>query len=448
MSTEVRSVTSLAMLYAFRMLGLFMVLPILVLYGKGYLGATPFTLGLALGVYGLTQALFQIPLGLMSDIFGRKLIIISGLVIFAAGSLVAAFSTTVEGLIVGRALQGSGAIASAIMATVADLTSEQNRTKAMAAIGASIGLSFTLAMVIGPSLAAIAGMDGVFILSAVLSVVGILIVLFFVPTPPRFHKSHRDTGAIPSLILATIKNGELFRLNWGIFSLHCVLMASFVVLPGLLQAELGLDKAEHWRVYLPVLLLSFVSMLPFMLLAERKRQVKTVFLGAIFAMAACLFFMGVFSGNGYWLVFLVFIFFVAFNLLEATLPSLVSKIAPVGSKGTAMGIYSTSQFLGAFFGGALGGALMGYQSSGEFLFFCCATLVVVWGALAWTMAKPKYLSSLCYSIPEGFARAADVKALVGVEEALVVVDESLLYLKVDKQLFNEQQLENVLTAPR
>ncbi len=422
-----------------------MVLPILVLYGQSYQGATPFTLGLALGIYGLTQAVFQIPLGLLSDIFGRKLIIVVGLVIFAAGSFIAAYSTTVEGLIWGRALQGSGAIASAIMAMVADLTSEQNRTKAMAAIGASIGLSFSIAMVLGPTLAAFSGMQGVFVLSGALSFLGIVVVVCFVPTPKKFGVSHRDTGAIPLLVVSTLKNTELLRLNMGIFSLHCVLMACFVVIPHLFEFSMGLDRSQHWVVYLPVLLASFVLMLPLMLFAEKKQQVKPVFLGAVFSLVVILSLMGITVGSGIAIVALMLGFFISFNLLEATLPSLVSKIAPVGSKGTAMGLYSTSQFFGAFVGGVLGGFIVS-KVDGAGVFYACAGLTLIWFVVALGMKKPRYLSSVCFSVNSGFNKSSEVEVLEGVEEVLLVKEESLLYLKIDKKQFNQGELEALLTV--
>lgn len=446
MSSEVRTVASLALLYAFRMLGLFMVLPILMLYGQSYSGATPFLLGLALGIYGLTQALFQIPLGLMSDIFGRKLIIVVGLLVFAAGSFIAAYATSAEGLVLGRALQGSGAIASAIMAMVADLTSEQNRTKAMAAIGASIGLSFSIAMVLGPTLAAFSGLKGVFVLSGVLAFAGIVIVVFIVPNPKRLHISHRDTGAIPRLILSTIKNAELFRLNYGIFCLHCVLMSSFVVVPSLFESSLGLERSRHWVVYLPMLLASFILMLPLMLFAEKKQKVKPVFVGAIFGLAFVFFAIGYTHTSGPLLVLFILTFFIVFNLLEATLPSLVSKIAPVGSKGTAMGLYSTSQFLGAFVGGVGGGTLVSADEGASWVFYTSALLVLSWGLVAVSMKRPMHLSSLCFSVQPGFKKSKEVGVIAGVEEVLLVEEELLLYLKVDKKKLDQVALEALLGA--
>ncbi|WP_245929175.1 MFS transporter [Agarilytica rhodophyticola] len=438
--SEVRTVSSLALLYAFRMLGLFMVLPVLMLYGDQYQGATPLLLGLALGVYGLTQACFQIPLGMLSDIVGRKPVIAGGLVVFAIGSVVAAVATTVEGLIIGRALQGSGAIASAIMAMVADLTSEENRTKAMAAIGASIGLSFSLAMILGPALAAIKGLSGVFALSAILSCIGIAIVFFLVPTPTS-KGAHRDVAATPELFKQSVQNGQLLRLNLGIFSLHCILMVSFVCIPGVLESTLSLPKESHWQFYLPILLLAFIAMLPLMIVAEKKRKIKPVFLAAVLTLSVSCLLLMLQHQSFVGVVFIVFVFFVAFNLLESILPSLVSKIAPAGTKGTAMGIYSTSQFLGAFSGGLVGGWILQHYSV-AMVFAFCAVLALLWFIVAISMLPPKHLTSLCVSIADD-ERVKKISQISGVEEAFHVIEESLLYLKVDKAKLDEQALNEL-----
>lgn len=421
--------TSLALLYAIRMLGLFMVLPILSVAGLSYEAATAATLGLALGIYGLTQACFQIPMGLLSDIIGRKPVIFLGLLIFAIGSLVAAFATDVYGLIIGRALQGAGAIASTVMALVADLTSEENRTKAMAAIGASIGLSFTVALVLGPALSAVVGIEGIFVFSFVLSLAGMALIVFAVPSPKAVGRAHRDSGAIPALIAKTFVKPELARLNVGIFVLHSVLTAMFVAVPSMLVQHLNLSASEHWKVYCPVLLLSFVFMLPVMIIAEKKQKSKEAFVAAVALLM--LSFLG-FAGFADWrLVFVLFLFFVAFNLLEAMLPSLVSKTAPAGSKGTAMGVYSTWQFLGAFVGGLVGGAVVTYKGT-EFLFYLCAIACLGWAFIAVFMRRPKPLSSLCFSVSEDVAEF-DFHVFEGVEEVLYVAEDGLLYVKADKK---------------
>lgn len=351
--SQVRVVGSLAVLYMLRMMGLFLVLPVLALYGHQYEGATLALLGLALGIYGLSQAALQIPLGLLSDIWGRKPVIFMGLLMFICGSLVAAYATTIEGLILGRFLQGAGAIAGAVMAMVADLTTEEHRTRAMAIIGASIGVSFGLALAIGPWVASLGGIQAVFLCTAFAAGAGILVLLFWVPSAPRI-------AAIPEerlSIWATLKNTQLFRLNWGIFTLHALLMSSFVVVPGILEGRLGIARGDHWLVYLVILVASFVCMIPLITRMEKRNWVKQVFLFAIIALALSLSALALFLQIQIlplaWLM--LFGFFVAFNLLEATLPSLVSKLAPKKTRGTALGIYSTSQFLGTFVGGVVGG---------------------------------------------------------------------------------------------
>jgi len=443
--SEVKTVISLALLYAFRMLGLFMVLPVLMLYGDSYRGASPFLLGLALGIYGLTQALFQIPLGLLSDIFGRKPVIWIGLAVFALGSVIGALSSSIEGLIIGRALQGSGAVASAIMAMVADLTSEQNRTKAMAAIGASIGLSFSVAMIAGPGVASIAGLQGVFLCAGLLAFVGML-VLLSVPKPRRLPVSHRDTGAVPSLIRDTLGDFQLLRLDWGIFSLHFALMAAFVVIPSILETRYQVLREDHWLIYLGVLGIAFVLMMPLVMLAERKRMIKAVFVLAVAVLAGSLVALAELSLTYVGWLLILLLFFVAFNLLEATLPSLISKLAPAGAKGTAMGLYSTSQFLGAFCGGVGGGWVL--QNYGDTqVFLLASSVAAVWLLLSISMRSPKYLSSLCISVDERFSATMDILQVPGVEEALLVSEESMLYLKVDKKVFDETCLNRVLELP-
>ena len=429
MKSELRTVTSLALLYAIRMLGLFMVLPVLSVAGLSYEAATAATLGLALGIYGLTQACFQIPLGLLSDFIGRKPVILIGLALFAVGSLVAAFSTSVYGLIIGRALQGSGAIASTIMALVADLTSEESRTKAMAAIGASIGLSFTLSLILGPALSSWIGLDGLFIIAFVFSLLGVALLLFAVPSPASLGRTHRDSGAIPALLAKTFVKPDLARLNIGIFVLHAVLTAMFVAVPSLLVERVGLDVEQHWKIYCPVLLLSFIGMVPLMIMAEKKGKAKEAFISAILLLSIAFFAFANVGATSFILV--LFLFFVAFNLLEAMLPSMVSKLAPAGSKGTAMGLYSTWQFMGAFVGGALGGLLVS-RFGHALLFYICSAACVFWAVVAMFMVRPKQLSSMCFKVGP-LVNELDITSFKGVEDAVYVADDGLLYLKVDKK---------------
>ncbi len=438
---EKRAVLSLASLYAFRMLGLFMVLPVLTLYGRDYAGSTPFLLGLALGVYGFSQAVLQIPFGMLSDRIGRKPVIAMGLVLFAVGSVVAATADSVTGLIIGRFLQGSGAIASAIMALVTDLTADENRTKAMAVIGMSIGLSFSLALVIGPLVTSYAGLPGIFWLTALFALCGLLMLFKVVPTPRVMPKTHREAGTVPAILKETMGNPELLRLNFGIFVLHLVLMASFIALPTLLEDQLDIHREQHWRVYLPLLCLAFLAMVPFIFLAEAKRKMKPVFVGAIFLLGLMELALA-YVGSSVFLSFAaIFLFFMAFNLLEACLPSLVSKVAPAGSKGTASGIYSSCQFFGAFCGGVLGGWI---ADSGDIshVFIGSAIAILLWAAVALFMHPPKHVTSVLLSVSsEKIAACGEaLRALPGVEEWVFIEEDEALYLKVDKRHFEMEKV--------
>lgn len=369
--TERQAVFSLAALYSFRMMGLFMVLPLLTLYADDLHGSTPFLIGLALGVYGLMQALLQVPLGLLSDRLGRKPVIAGGLFLFAVGSLVAAGGDSIWGVLLGRTMQGMGAIAGTLMALVADLTREEQRTKAMAVVGMSIGMSFMVALVIGPLVASWGGLASVFEFTAVLAVGGILLLWLWVPAGNK-------PVAIPQQGLGSLRqslsSGYLLRLNLGVFLLHFLLMASFLLVPEMLELELGLARQGHWQVYLGVMVLSLVGMVPLMIVAERGAKPRAMFMLAIALLIPAL---SLLMAGGTMLYLALWLFFVAFNYLEASMPSLVSKTADEHRRGAAMGAFSTSQFLGAFFGGAVGGWMLQVSGSSALLALAGA-LVLLW----------------------------------------------------------------------
>lgn len=439
---ERRAGVSLALIYAFRMLGLFMIMPVFALYAEQLPEATPFLTGLALGIYGLTQALLQIPFGMLSDRIGRKPVIVAGLVIFALGSVVAASSDGIHGIIIGRALQGSGAIASALMALAADLSREEHRTKMMALIGASIGVAFAASMVLGPVINEWIGISGIFAGTAVLALVSIAILYLIVPDPVRTH-FHSDAQVQSGAMAYVLRDGQLLRLDLGIFILHFSLMCVFLVMPLELRDTANLDAAEHWKLYLPVFVLSLVIMLPFVIIAERNRRIKQVFLGAIIALILAVSGFAYSSGFVELAASLV-LFFAGLNLLEAALPSLISKTAKATMKGTAMGVYSSSQFMGAFAGGVVGGAVHG-QWGIRGLYITVIIVLLLWLTLASSMRQPRYLSTYLLNVgvrneSEIPALTHDLAAVTGVAEVSVIADEGVAYLKVEKHVLDDKKL--------
>jgi MFS family permease len=444
-ASETRAASGLALVFAFRMLGMFMVLPVLATYGMDLQGATPALIGLAIGAYGLTQAVLQIPFGMLSDRIGRLPVIYFGLLIFAAGAVLAATADSIWAVIAGRVLQGAGAISAAVMALLSDLTREQHRTKAMAMIGMSIGVSFAVAMVVGPLLTNAFGLSGLFWVTAGMALVGVLVVATL-PRAPA-HIRHRESGVAKQALGATLRHPDLLRLDFSIFVLHAILMASFVALPLALVNEAALPKEQHWWVYLTALVVGFFGMVPFIIYGEKKRQMRRVVLGAVGVLVLSELFLWWFGDRLWSLVGGMIAFFVAFNLLEASLPSLISKVAPAGGKGTAMGIYSTSQFLGSGLGGVLGGWL--YQQGGLGLVFAgCAALCALWFAVAWSMREPPYVTGLRLPLSSGAVRnptlTEQMLAVPGVADAVVIVEEAAAYVKVDMKALDRAALDQLV----
>lgn len=379
---ERRAGIGLAAIFALRMLGLFLVLPVFTLYVSDLPGGTdPAMIGVALGAYGLTQALLQIPFGSLSDRYGRKRVIVAGLLIYALGSIVCALAGNIGVLILGRVLQGAGAISAAVTALAADLTRDTARTRVMAMIGSSIGLVFALSLIIAPPLAAAIGLQGIFWLTAMLSVAGIVVLLRWVPAEPARPASPRRTR-----FAEVLADRHLLRLNVGVFSLHLLQVSLWVVVPGALVAS-GLAKADHWHVYLPALLLSFAVMVPAIIAAERKGRMPQVFRAAV-ALLVVVQAGLLWSGSGLWAITLwITLFFVAFNVLEATLPSIISRMVPGDAKGAALGVYNTTQSIGLFLGGAAGGALV--KSGGPAAVHGFGLVVaIVWLLVSFTMRFP------------------------------------------------------------
>jgi MFS family permease len=380
---ELRASLSLASLYALRMLGLFLVLPVFAVHAAQLPGgASALQVGLVLGAYSLTQGMLQLPFGMASDRFGRKPVIVFGLVLFALGSLVAALAQDITLTIIGRALQGTGAISAAVTACIADQTRDSQRTKAMAMVGASIGLTFALSLVLAPALYAAIGMPGLFHLTAVLAVLGIGVVLWGVPALPRSEPIRGQAAPLTRTSLRDVlRDAELMRLNFGIFALHFVQMAMFVVLPAWLVDRAGLLLADHWKLYLPVVLVSFALMTPPLGWSERHGRVRALFLSAVMLVAVVELGYALGPASAWWFGGLLLVFFTAFNILEALVPSMVSRLAPADARGTALGVYNTTQAIGLFAGGAGGGwAASAFGGTGVFLL--CTGVMVAWAAVA------------------------------------------------------------------
>ena len=384
-SVERRASLSLASIFALRMLGLFIVLPVFVLEAQRYPGGDdPAQIGLAMGIYGLTQAVLQLPFGMASDRLGRKRVIVFGLLLFAAGSLLAAAATSLNGLILGRSLQGAGAVSAAVTALLADLTRDEVRTKAMALVGGSIGLMFALSLVLAPVLVAAIGLPGLFVLTAGLALGGVAMVVWGVPPEPAVHKN-QPRGKLSEVL----RHPGLLRLNFGVFMLHSVQLAMWMAVPALLE-QAGLSKDHHWWVYLPAVLASFFVMGGTLFPLERRGYLRAVFLAAIGLIA--LVQLGLLATASATptvtsLGLLMFVFFCGFNILEASQPSMASRIAPPQARGAALGVYNTLQSLGLFAGGLAGGLLVkGYGVQG--LFAVCTAATLLWLVIAWPMQPP------------------------------------------------------------
>lgn len=443
---ERRAAVSLAAIFGLRMLGLFLILPVFTVYALTLKGASHASAGLALGAYGITQTLLQVPFGMLSDRFGRKPVIAAGMLIFAVGSVVAASSHSIGWMVVGRLLQGAGAVASVVIALVADLTRDENRTRAMGMIGGTIGMTFAFSMMAGPALAGWLGVDGIFWLIAGLSLVSIVFLYIVVPNPQRI-VHHRDAELTPADVGRVLATPELLRLDFGIFALHLTLTALFFAVPLLLQPFL--PQAAQWKVYGPVILCSLVLMVPAIILGEVKHKLREFFLVSIVLVGAAgvVIYLGRNSFAG--IVIGLLLFFVGFNVLEASLPSMVSKAAPAGLRGTGIGIYNMAEFAGAGLGGAVGGAL--YAHGVTSLFVALAIVAAVWLLIALTMAPILYVTSVMVEV-EGVTDAAAVTAaeaaltaVRGVREAVLYPGETTCFLKCDHKGYDLEEIKQALS---
>lgn len=445
-SDEWRASLSLAAVYAIRMWGLFLLLPVFAIHARTIDDVTALQVGMALGIYGITQALLQVPFGRASDRFGRKPVITAGLLLLATGSVVAAMSTTVIGIIIGRAIQGCGAVAAAVMALTADLTREENRGKAMAIVGISIGVSVMLALMAAPILAARFGVSGIFWLTAALAIIAIFLIWKVVPAEPVASPA---LPSAPDALRRLITNRYVMLVLVGIALIHALLMTLFVTLPVLLLEKLQLPLAEHWKLYVPILIAS-APVLGFVGRSMRDGASSLrmlVMCGVIIALG---FLLLALAGTGSWLlVGGVWLFFCGFNGLEAALPSLISRLVPAGTKGVALGVFSTSQFLGVFVGGVIGGGMLASFSS-TLVFVVCAVIMATWVVLAWRTGPPVLATSIEFrteimSEAEAKALRQQLSGYHGVVDVTVLAASGVAYLSVSDD-FDKNSLEHALTA--
>ncbi|ENV45667.1 MFS transporter [Acinetobacter schindleri] len=443
---ERRSTFALSSIFALRMLGLFMIIPVFSVAGQSYEYATPALIGLAVGVYGLTQAILQIPFSLIADRFSRKPLVVIGLLLFALGGAIAAMSDTIYGVIIGRAIAGGGAVSAVVMALLADVTREENRMKAMATMGMSIGLSFVVAFTLGPWLTGLVGISGLFWVTTIMGLAAIAMLLM-VPKVTRHHRNFQQGYLIQ--LKQVLKMGDLNRLHVSVFSLHLLLTAMFIYVPSQLIEFANIPLANHGWVYLPLLVISLFFAFPSIILAEKYRKMRGIFLTAIAGIIVGLLVLIFGFESKYILLTGLGIFFIAFNVMEALLPSWLSKVAPIQSKATAMGVNASSQFLGAFFGGTLGGQLLLLNDT-SMGWSILTAVAIIWLLISFGLAQPRYLSSLVLSLPENRQTdewTSQLLSIHGIEEVVVMPEQQVAYVKVDKQQINDtarQQLTHLL----
>lgn len=435
---ERRSTFALSSIFALRMLGLFMIIPVFSVAGQSYIGATPALIGFAVGVYGLSQAILQIPFSLIADRFERKPLIILGLLLFALGGAVAALSDSIYGVIVGRAIAGAGAVSAVVMALLADVTREEQRTKAMAAMGMSIGLSFVVAFTLGPWLTSVVGISGLFWVTTMMGLLAIT-MLALVPKTTRHHLNF-EKGYLPQL-KQVLKMKDLNRLHFSVFTLHLLLTAMFVYVPSQLIEYAQIPLAHHGWVYLPLLLLGVACSVPGIIVAEKYRKMRGIFLSAVVGIILGLLVLIWGYTSKYIILCGLGLFFVAFNVMEALLPSWLSKVAPIQSKATAMGINASAQFLGAFFGGTLGGQLLLLKNT-TVGWSLLTVIALFWLMMSWQLSQPRYLSSLVLTLPKVKNLndwTDELLSIQGVEEVVTMSQQNVAYVKIDKKQINEAE---------
>jgi len=373
-------VAALSSIYATRMLGLFLLLPVLALYGRELPDYSPELLGVAMGAYGLTQALMQIPFGRWSDRLGRKPVITLGLLLFVLGSVIGAMAHSVAMLAAARCVQGAGAVSASVTALVADLTRPDVRTRAMGFIGISIGLSFVVALIVAPVLDAAIGVPGIFMVMCAMGLAGIALLYLAVPAEPT--RSGGGEGRSLASMVEILSRGQLRPLYLGIFTLHFIITSTFLAVPQVLKSDLAIPTAAHWKVYLGVFACSILGTVPLILRSERDRGADRLFVGAILLLVGSQLLLGLGHAHLWWVLGVLTLFFAVFNYLEARLPALLTHAAPPADRGAALGVFATAQFIGTFCGGAVGGVLLGrFGLSG--VFWGTAAVAFIWAVAAW-----------------------------------------------------------------
>ncbi len=445
---ERRAVFSLAGIFGLRIFGLFLILPVFSLYATGLEHVTPFLIGLTLGAYGLTQAILQIPFGVLSDRWDRKKAIVLGLLIFALGSVIAGLSDSIYGVLAGRLVQGAGAISAAVIALLADLTREEQRTKAMAVIGVGIGFIFMASMILGPIFEVWVGVNGIFLLTAVASLLAIPVLLKITPEPKRMSKAG-GVSSIKAQLGKVIRNSQLLQLDFGILVLHLILTSIFVVIPFVLVDLGGLQKSEHWKIYSTVMVLGVIGMLPFMAVSHQREKTRGALQLAVGILCIAVLVMLLSVNDNWWgLLIGLALFFVSFNTLEATLPSLISRVAPISSKGTATGVYNSTQFFGVFLGGAVSGGLSGLYGY-EAVFIFCLVFALLWLLLSFVAPALKLFDSKLVHLAQADTASLESQAVrlgevQGVVEVSLIADEGVAYLKIDPENVDSEKLDALL----
>jgi len=444
---EKRSVITLSSIIGVRMLGLFLILPILGLYVNVIPYATPFTIGIALGIYGLTQAILQIPFGYLSDRIGRKPMLILGLILFTLGSIIAANASSIYAIILGRALQGSGAIASVALAFLSDVTREEERTRAVAILGISIGFSFIVAFMVGPILDLIVGLSGIFWIAAILSTLAVLAVIVLLPEV-SVNTSRQDTQPTWTDLFKSFCQIDLLAIDIGIFFLHMILAALFVFVPIFIVENFQSSSTEQWKIYGPVLFCSVLGMLPLLRLSMQKKYTFFVLRLGVAILFIALLMFAIIPISFTVIMIGLWLFFLGFTLLEALMPSMMSRLAPVGKKGSAIGVYNTFQFMGIFSGGLIGGWLYGlYGADGVFIFLACSGLA--WLMLILAVRKPNFLESRMIDLKkvpqsEVSALLEKFQSMEGVREVILIPTEEIVHLRVEAEKFNDHDVNSAM----